>query len=723
MLSFLKTRNASGYSQKDYKIANQYAVLYREGDGIGAAAVLSKYGWDHDKVNDVLNDFDPDGAAAAQPEEDDTDPEPFYGTETPEPTSSAVEKRIVNVPATYGDSLVGRANLIAALWGKFGEGWQVESFDASNPAARTVTVVRGELPSMRPGREVFGAPNATAGNGEAIAASHAAYGRTMLGYDPYRRLAETAVLPPATIELRNRLLRKNPRQKSWELELLPIFGVRNGEGYLARVIITRADQHSPDRDKEVGYWIGLAKNTIGHQGWYAKVDDQLGTVEMIAGVKHHIPDMVGYDYAAVDAGSWGDVPIGTDGYGDPVQLDLASNPHTMVVGKTNSGKSVGLRAIIFAALVHGWDLVVIDPTKRGLDFTWARGYVRDGGWGCLNFPEAQATIEAVYAEGKRRLEILVEQDVEKWTELPEDFRRANGFKPIMVVIDEFTSLSKMRAVPKLLEDHDQRKIDALEANLAKEILLLTTDNILRELRFVGVHVSIGTQVWNVTDIGTGAGGMRTNMGNRLQFGRASNGQLGMAFSDASEAGEAYELAHNIKAELTDAAASGKKGRPGRGIAELDGVGYVPFQGAFATKQELANELEKRGIYPRDAIVTIGGTALTDADVTDLGTLDFGDLDLDDLEEDAPDAEVPVLAAAAETVPEETNDAQEAEWAATQVPATEPAAAPFDDEDDPFAEEATPVRTPRIIAPVEEDPFASPPKKEKAAAPVADSWWD
>lgn len=716
MLSFLKTRTASGFSQKDYKIAMQYVTLVQEGDDIGAEAMLSLSGrrWDRARVNAVLNQFHPEDTAQAQTV-DEQEPETFYGTETSEPISSAVERRTIPVPGTYGDSLEERAKLIAALWRNLGEGWQVESFDLE---ASTVVAVRGELPSWRPGSEVYGAgSNATTGNGEAIAAGHAAYGRTMLSYDPYKLLAETAILPPATMELRNRLLRKNPKQKSWELELLPTFGVRDGVGFLSSVIITRADQHSPDRDKEIAYWLGLAKNTIGHAGWWVKVDDINGAVEMIAGVKHHIPDMVGYDYAAVDTGSWGDIPIGTDGYGQPVQLDLASNPHTMVVGKTNSGKSVGLCTIIFATLVHGWDLVVIDPTKEGLDFTWARGYVRDGGWGCRSFPEAQATIEAVYAEGKRRKRILVEQDAKKWTELPEDFRRTNDFKPIMVIIDEFTSLAQMQGVPKLLEEHDQRKIDAQEANMAKEILLLTTGNILRELRFVGIHVSIGTQVWNVSDIGSGAGSMRSNMGNRLQFGRASNGQMGMAFSDASEAGEAYELAHNAKAELTDAAAAGKKGRPGRGIAELDGVGYVPFQGAYAITDELAAELEKRGIYPRETTPSVDGTELTDADVTDLGTLDFGGLDLDDLEEDSPetpDAEVPVWAAVPVAGPEETHYAQTAEWATTA------------DEEDPFADSA-PVKVPRIVTAVdEEDPFAAPPKaapSKNVAAPIADAFWD
>ncbi|WP_026266102.1 FtsK/SpoIIIE domain-containing protein [Arthrobacter sp. 162MFSha1.1] len=592
--------------------------------------------------------------------------------------AGGMERMKFDTPNGYVDTIEQRGKLIAGLWAQFGEGWQVESF-----SPETIKVIRGAQPSIRPGAAVYeNGTKATTGSAEAVAAGHAAYGRTMVGYNPFTRTAETAVLPPVTVEIRDQLLRKNPRQKPWELEILPIFGVRDGEGYLAKVIVQRADQVSSDRDKTLAYWLGIARNTIGHSGWWVKLDDKQGVVELIAADPLRIPDRVGYDYATIDAGSWGDIPIGTDGYGEPVQLDLASNPHTMVVGKTNSGKSVALCTIVFAALAHRWGLVVIDPTKNGLDFEWARGYVRDKGWGCDSFADAQAAIESVYAEGERRKKILVQQKAKKWTELSAEFRQANDFNPIMVVIDEFTSLAKMLHVPKLLPDYDPRRVAAEETNLAKEIILVTTDNGLRELRFVGIHFSLGTQVWNVTDIGNGAGGMRTNMGNRLQFGRASNSQLTMAFSDPHEAADAYELAHNAKAELTDDAAASKKGRPGRGIAELDGVGYVAFQGAYAETDELVAELAKRGIHPREVS--------TDEDVTDLGemTFDLGDLEteleLDDVEEAEAETVIvdPAWAATGSTSEDEDPFATPAPSARVS-----PARAPGDEESDPFAEPA------------------------------------
>jgi hypothetical protein len=64
---------------------------------------------------------------------------------------------------------------------------------------------------------------------------------------------------------------------------LPIFGVRDGVGHLARVIITRADTVSSERGKEIAHWLGLAKTVIGHSGWWVKIDNTTGVVTKNAG--------------------------------------------------------------------------------------------------------------------------------------------------------------------------------------------------------------------------------------------------------------------------------------------------------------------------------------------------------------------------------------------------------------------------------------------------------
>jgi hypothetical protein len=785
MLNFLKPRKASGFTARDDKVSRQYLVLWNDGDHIGADALLAHCGWTVERLNEVLDHFQPEktprvyttveiaAARAAlalhqvgQEREadkllkknkmsaDDVTPavEQYHASlgldeedaaeadqaEDAEPAADDknpagnVERMVIPVPEGYGDSIEQRAKLVAALWRKLGNGWQVESFDQ---AESTITAVRGELPSMRPGAEVYGAgPNATTGNGEAIAAGHAVYGRTMLGYDPYTKQVETAVLPPATIELRTRLLRKNPRQKSWELELLPIFGVRDGAGYLAKVIVTRADQSSPDTAKEHAYWTGLAKNTIGHSGWWVQIDDAVGTIEMNAGTPISIPSRVSYDYDVIENGEWGELVVGRDGYNKPVIVDLAATPHALVVGRTGAGKSIFLQTMIFSALAHGFELCILDPTKRGLDFRWARPYVRDGGWGCQTYPEALEALKNVYAEAQRRLDILDELSVPKWSALSVDDQERLGIKPILVVVDEGTSMSKLLALPKSMDKDDPEYVVMADENAAKERILMFVGKILRECRFVGIHLIFGTQRFGVAEIGQGAGEMRENMGARIVLGRSSTTSLSMACADPQDAAAAYEQAHGFAAGDTDPSNTEREAVPGRGLAEIDGRGHVALQGAYAPVDELIARLEQLGVpshrgdrrptvpekEPAFGVVEQKPAFHKPAEtaVVDLGEieLNLSDFDLDD---DSIPAAPPVepeldwdddTAAATPTSEPEMERDNEPEFA--------PVAAQGAEDDDPFAGEAKPATRP---VPEDDDPFAGP-ATTKPKKPLDDFEW-
>lgn len=705
MLSFIKprrkkTREPGSYTDAGIATVRKALDLFKRGENKAADKALAAEGLTGDDVLPAIEQ----AQAAEDHSFDVADVHEGAPVLEGQPAPDVNELK-VEVPASYGDSVEERAKLIAVLWRKYGEGWQVESFDAEKAV---VVIVRGRQPSMRPHAELYSAgPSATVGNGEAIAASHAAHGRTMLGYDPYTKRVETAVLPPATIELRNRLLRKNPKQKSWELELAPVFGVRDGVGHLAKVIITRADQSSPDRDKEIAYWLGLAKNTIGHSGWWVSVDDVRGVVEMTAGVPISIPGRVGYDYDVVKNGKWGELVVGRDGYNKPVVVDLAATPHALVVGRTGSGKSIFLQTMIFSALAHGFELAILDPTKRGLDFRWARPYAREGGWGCQTFPEALEALKSVYEEAQRRLDILDELSVPKWSALSPEDQAKYGIRPILVVVDEGTSMSKLLALPKTMDKEDPEYVAMAELNAAKERILMYIGKILRECRFVGVHLIFGTQRFGVQEIGQGAGEMRENMGARIVLGRSSTASLAMACADPQDAAAAYEQAHGLAAADTDPSATEREATPGRGLAEIDGRGHVALQGAFAPVEELIAQLEDMGIPSyagdrRPAVLekepqfgAVEEQPYHRPVVNAVVELEEIQLELADLEFDmgAPAAKDPD---------------PELDWAASfEAPVPAAVAAPATlDEDDPFSGE--PIRPRRPVIPVdEEDPFSEP----------------
>lgn len=619
---------------------------------------------------------------------------------------AGVERMVIDLPTGYDDRVERRAKLVAALWRRLGEGWQVESVDLQLLKA---VIVRGELPAKRPGylMHTLGA-KATAGNADASASEFSADGHTMLSYNPYTRRAETAALPPATMELRARLLRKLPKQKSWELELLPIFGVRDGVGYLAQVLITRADTVSPERGKEIAHWLSLARTVIGHNGWWVKIDDASGVIAMNAGVPLEIPTKAPYDYDVIETGKWGELVVGRDGYNKPVIVDLAATPHALVAGRTGSGKSICLQTMIFSALAHGFELAILDPSKKGLDFRWARKYVRDGGWGCQNFPEALEAIERVYAEAQRRLDILDRLDLPKWSALSEEDRIKYGIKPILVVVDEGTSMAKLISLPKTLDKDDPRYTETAKLNSAKELLLMTIGKILRECRFVGVHIIFGTQRFGSNEIGQGAGEMRENMGARIILGRTSTTSLAMAVADPQDAAEAYELAHGAATvDDNDPSLRGREATPGRGLAEIDGIGHVALQGAYAPVEELIERLEALGVpryegdrrpdMPEEDAAPFSFEVIETEEraVPEVQELKEMELSWDDLEEESPEASA---------------EEPELDWSTSDLPTAGP-----DRDEDPFED----TETRRVLADDDEDDPFNTPVKQWPKAPAFD----
>jgi hypothetical protein len=754
MLSFLKPRTqASGFTLQDDDIAQEYIACVLEKDQAGANAVLAAHGWTAERVTLVLDHFHPQRvytatemaaaraalalfeagqekeakkllkrqrltdsdvspavnqywAALEDDDEDDEDETDAPVASEPAPARKEVERMVVPVPAAYKDSLDERAKLIAALWRKLGDGWQVETFDAGQSA---VSIIRGALPAMRPGAEIYGAgPNASTGNGEAIAAGHAAYGRTMLGYDPYKRQAETAVLPPATIELRSRLLRKDSKQKSWELELLPLFSVTDGVGHLDRVIITRANVVSQDRAKEIAIWLETARTVVGHEGWRVTVDAKTGWIEMIHGVRPELPSIVpGHVILpqAIDTKNWSNFVIGLNSKNEKVCISLEAGPHSLVVGGTGSGKSVALRAIILNALAHGFEVVIIDPTKqaaglRGIE-PWTKGiFIKD-------LEEAAGALNAVYKEVRRRVDMITAVRGENWLDLPK-----GSVRPILVLVDEYSALVTPDRKPLGLSLQDPVMIEWSADASARAQIQSKVGRIAKEARSAGVHLVLSTQRPDASDIG---GNVRENLGTIVQMiapaRPPSPEALRMVFpSDyVSMATEEIDLLNDGRSR-------------GFALSYIEGGGLQAVRIGFVDKDDMEEYAERLDIplgeplevaesEPR-AFETVEQVSYPK--IVELGEmeLDLGDLDFDDLPattetvkapeldwSDAFDAETPSAAAAV---------ADDPEW--DETPAAPAAEA---SQEDPFA--AEPKTAPRFV-PDDDDPFGEPtPPKPKIDA--------
>ncbi len=506
----------------------------------------------------------------------------------------AAGERLVALPPGY-DDVRDRPRLIGKLAGAIGGDPQVQTLMWSADRTRCAAIVGS--PTWRPRGEARAIPEGVR-DAAAVDARLRESGQTLLAWDPPAHRMLVGTFAPFELALRDRLggvLKRSP----WEVRLCTTWGLgADGRGEMQAVVLPAAPVLSADPDKANTAWLQVTQSVVGHSGWTVEMDHHSGSVMMRSGVAVNLPNTAGYAWSVIDDGSWGEIPFGTDGFGRPVIADLSANPHVLVVGKTGSGKSIQLETFVYAALVHGFEIALVDPTKRGLDFRWARPYVRPGGWGCQGYSEALTVIRSCYDEGRRRLDVLDSLDCPKWTALTPAQRTEYGIRPIMVIVDEGTSLAKLEPVMKTLPPDDPERVEAEELNADKSRIMAIIGKIARELRFVGIHLVFGTQRFSVADIGDGAGGLRENLGVRILLGRASNTAISMAFADAEDAGQAYAQAHGVIA--TADPGKGVEKRPGRGVCEVDGMLTTAFQGSFATHDELVAALRARGIAKTDS---------------------------------------------------------------------------------------------------------------------------
>ncbi|HEX9088397.1 MAG TPA: FtsK/SpoIIIE domain-containing protein, partial [Arthrobacter sp.] len=214
-------------------------------------------------------------------------------------------------------------------------------------------------------------------------------------------------------------------------------------------------------------------------------------------------------------------------------LDLAASPHTLINGACGTGKSVMLRALAMSALDNGFDVVAIDTIMMALNFRTLEGkatIARDG-------EAAVAALSDIVAEMGRRKELLRTHSVSvsRWVELPESVLAAENVRPILVVIDEYASTVTPYPVPKSLDKESEEFLEVLAHNATADRIKRLTAKLLREARFVGIHLVISTQR---PDYVAFDGEMHANLGNVIMTVRPGKAvsplMIDMAFSGKAD---------------------------------------------------------------------------------------------------------------------------------------------------------------------------------------------
>jgi len=319
-------------------------------------------------------------------------------------------------------------------------------------------------------------------------------------------------------------------------------------------------------------------------GW--TVEDQPTSATMLLrwGAKPQLPDqvdLVGMLPATI-SDEWWRLPLGVDQDGRQVEIDLKAGPHSLLVGPTGSGKSVGLVALVAQAFARGFDVVLVDAIKMGVDFVALRS--RCSGW-ADTIPSAQSLLEQVYAEVERRRILCRDHGAPGWTDLPADVRAAEGIRPMLVVVDEYVSTVLPRTVPKgLPKDHPLLE-EITEVNIAKAITAELTGRIAREARFVGIHLALAMQRPDAAVI---SGEMRSNLTSAVQLSKPGSVPSRDALGMVMAADQVVAAAETLQA-LDDGQ------HLGLGIIGAEGGSVRGMRVAYAATMRAAERLREIGV--------------------------------------------------------------------------------------------------------------------------------
>ncbi|MGP9816865.1 FtsK/SpoIIIE domain-containing protein [Glutamicibacter sp. 363] len=232
-----------------------------------------------------------------------------------------------------------------------------------------------------------------------------------------------------------------------------------------------------------------------------------------------IPELARYDFDYID--STHKLPFATGVEGTPLELDFKVSPHLLCLGATGGGKSVILQAYLFSALLRGYELIVIDPSKGGADFKFAEPYTSAF---TGDIEEARAIIRALYEEVKRVKDLNAQYGVGNYRDLPNEVRP----KHRVILIDEFTSLMARFPVPAETDDPDaeEERQRIIQENSWRAEIGTFVGRIAREARSAGFSLILATQKLSAKIMENIPGGedLKTNMA-RAIVGNASNGEL------------------------------------------------------------------------------------------------------------------------------------------------------------------------------------------------------
>ncbi|WP_344807753.1 hypothetical protein [Microlunatus ginsengisoli] len=491
----------------------------------------------------------------------------------------------IKIPLPDGfDPAKHQGVLLRRLAERRGAGWRLDLIDMNRRvafASRTLTLtqVQAVTKSMK---VVALQTDVKPADGERLAAQFAAQfpGFQMTGFEPHIGRAELTMMSPAEVHARAAVA-ELMRVKPWQVQV----SARIGGGF----DMVLPSGYLPSRhDEKLNE---VARSVIGEPGWYARFDGRARRGAVIPGRLPSFPPSVPHPLGRVirpdvrtrwnaEAGDWGRIPIGVllAGPGEPdgelLRTDFEANPSMQISGVMGSGKGVLINSLITGALAHGLEVGLVDAVKACVDYVDFKPFLKPG-FCAENLEQAVCVLQMAYDEGQRRRKLIKKRQVQKFAQLP----TSAAVRPLLVVVDEATSLLQAEPVPKGLPKDSPLLAEVGERNMLRATTLNLLSKIPRELRFAGVILVLASQVASST-VGIPTE-LRANLPAKILLGpkpTENNRRLALANHD---------LVPTIPGHIADDPGGAARGV---GVFEFQGRSTGVFKAFYSPPAELAGWL-------------------------------------------------------------------------------------------------------------------------------------
>jgi hypothetical protein len=393
-------------------------------------------------------------------------------------------------------------------------------------------------------------------------------------------------------------------------------------------------KYTPNSPHDDGL-LRVAHFTVGHEGWSVRTDRWTKKCVMSSGPRWSFSSKAiplprpSSKTANATSLAFGERINQGDVEEAIASINFVDHPHALITGETRSGKGELVKSLIANAIAGGWGFVVAESVKKGIDFVDFKPFVLPGMWGCASHAHAQAVISKLDDIYEERIKLCQKYGVQKITQLPADVQP----KRILAVVDEFATLTKQDALPKInmkmlpVEMQTARMIQEMQnaiVNGAKGGIVFGISGLLAKAASAGIHMIILTQRASAKSLGDGDA--RTNFSTRVLLGgTADEGTIKMTITSDGKRGLPEwplqmlreEEAHELQFRGVENAPPGW--RKGAGYVAASGVEPYILKGWWFNTKRLATDSpwkELKAEYARKGY----GTEISRADVSRIASI-------------------------------------------------------------------------------------------------------